>query len=317
MELLSLSVGGGRVNFMAPNEETTTNASPFATHTKHPRVWHYTDAVGFLGILTTESIWATSPKALNDYKEITYGVDKIQKAIDALKGSVTIAAEVISQLEEVLSNEFLDKQSRDVFVLSASSNGDLLNQWQHYSDVDGFALEIDTKIPLGIRESDGTTVSGRFPHNHFFPGWYDVIYTDEEHDAVIKDILNFAFQMADNPKLSEQNIFNLVNRIALTSQITRIKHQGFQDEREVRYLFGGKESTEVHYRSYSGRMVPYVELVRHREENSTNTSNLDFIKGVVCSPTMIESDVELVREMLESFKLSHLTVARSDIPFRK
>ncbi len=46
-------------------------------------LWHYTDSAGAIGILSTNSLWATSLAHLNDSSELEYGlqvvVDELEK----------------------------------------------------------------------------------------------------------------------------------------------------------------------------------------------------------------------------------------------
>ena len=47
-------------------------------------LFHYTDAGGFLGILSTRSIWATDSSCLNDRQELLYAKDLITDQLDRL-----------------------------------------------------------------------------------------------------------------------------------------------------------------------------------------------------------------------------------------
>ena len=45
-------------------------------------LFHYTDSKGFLGILESNTLWATSARYLNDSSEYTYGMKLIADALE-------------------------------------------------------------------------------------------------------------------------------------------------------------------------------------------------------------------------------------------
>lgn len=315
--VLRLSVGGGRVLLVTEPFRYPEGPAPFAARTIRSSVWHYTSAEGLLGILNSHEIWASSPKALNDLEEITFGVQKLREAFDKFLTTNLLTLESTRRIENIISVEFLTQQIDSIFIVSASMEADSLNQWQHYSNRDGFAIEIDTAVPLGLISADGLTVFGRRREDHFFPGWYDVVYQVEEQDQIISQILAYVTRMTLDPSFADDVLLNLVARMIIMPQMMRIKHQGFRDEREVRFISGSAPEIPVKYRVSNGRVVPYINMVRHRENLEVNTNNLDFIRGILCSPTTTESDVQLVRDMLSAYGLENTNISRSTIPFRK
>ena len=291
--------------------------APFALKTERPRVWHYTNADGLLGILNTKQIWASSPKALNDLEEIKFGMQRMWKAFGDFQTRNSIKIDNAKRMANILSVDFLTTQIDEIFIVSASSSNDSLNQWQHYSEVDGFAIELDTSIPMGLRLKSGETVFSRNQENYFFPGWYDVVYEETEQNAIIDEMFKYLARMTDDPSYKDDYLLNLVARMIVMPQIARFKHNGFRDEREVRFLAGNVAGSPVEYRSSNGRVVPYINLVRHYEPSGPSGNGLDFIKGIVCSPTTNQNDVQLVRDIIASFGLNNPTVTRSSIPFRR
>ena len=47
-----------------------------------PLIYHYTNSEGLLGIIGTQSIWATDINFLNDFEEFSIGKKVIRKSID-------------------------------------------------------------------------------------------------------------------------------------------------------------------------------------------------------------------------------------------
>jgi hypothetical protein len=291
--------------------------APFAEKTIHSSVWHYTNAEGLLGILQTQSIWASSPKALNDLQEISFGLDAVREAFLKYFFANDIPSERADRINRILTPEIIEKQIDSIFVLSASNDFDLLNQWQHYSDADGFAVEIDTSLPLGIKSKDGKTTLGRRKQDLFFSGWYDVIYSSDQQNKKIQEILTYVTRMTIDPSYKDDVLLYLVAGMIVLPQVARFKHDGFTDEREVRYISGPGEGNLINYRSSKNRVVPFIKLCAHEQIPAASSNPLNFIKGVVCGPTTHENDIQIVREMLKTYGLGDLKVTRSRIPFRK
>ena len=299
-------------------ESTNTSAvdSPFANHTKHPRVWHYTNSAGLLGILDSRCLWASSPKALNDLEEISFGLASLRTNLERFSIQSSLDASAYERFKRVLADEIIGKQIDSLFVLSSSYHPDSLNQWHHYSDIDGYAIELDTSVPLGVKLDNGSTFLGRNKDTYVFPNWYDVVYNYDEHASTSHNIFRFLLELIKDPRFSDDNLLFLVSRFVVMSHISRFKHVGFKDEREVRFISSRSAEGQIKYRTSNGRLVPYIELFVHKEGSDSSRSDFDFIKGIVCGPTTHQNDVLLLENLLASRGLAHIKVSRSDIPFR-
>ena len=52
-------------------------------------VWHYTDAGGVFGILSTDELWASSALHMNDTAELELGVRRVHEAFQSMDLSAT------------------------------------------------------------------------------------------------------------------------------------------------------------------------------------------------------------------------------------
>ncbi|MDP9416299.1 MAG: hypothetical protein M3P48_00305 [Actinomycetota bacterium] len=111
--------------------------------------WHYTDASGLLGIIESDTLWASAPSSLNDTKEMIHGAEVISRVWQERREEVINPCRTF--VDYVLETDLLDEIQGNIFILSASRNGDLLNQWQHYAQGDGFAIGIDPTCPLVLQ----------------------------------------------------------------------------------------------------------------------------------------------------------------------
>lgn len=170
------------------------------TSEAYEKIYHYTTWDGLLGILTTQSLWATHFKFLNDYSEIVLFRDKLVSLLlpyvsDVYKNfikknpSVKQRIDRVGGLGHVIKHDteaFVDAQyhalGEEIYILSfcgqhkdprINSNG-LLSQWRGYGSGGGFALEFDTKKLEGLLDIEGS--SYEYSTAHFS----DLIYSDDD-----------------------------------------------------------------------------------------------------------------------------------------
>lgn len=113
-----------------------------ALHGQPPRLlFHYTDAGGLRGIVTSQPMWASNAFFLNDATELTYAARLLHEVIADLEGgNVSPSARIF--LERGTST-LLDPSSglSDVYVSCFCEEKDLLSQWRGY-ERDGGAYSI-------------------------------------------------------------------------------------------------------------------------------------------------------------------------------
>src|SRR5699024_4045436 len=85
----------------------------------------------------------------------------------------SLPAQAVRHLDRVLDHRFADTLSESVFIVSASDDPDLLNQWAHYGGAAGFAIGLNVPTLLTV---DGTSYTFPRPMHemHILMAWYRV-----------------------------------------------------------------------------------------------------------------------------------------------
>jgi hypothetical protein len=125
-----------------------------STRTGPPAVlYHYTTAKGLIGIVQSQTLWATNADFLNDAQELQFGRrelhDALHKQADALSppddesgGPNYARATVMRSAADQLFPGGLYAQRRyhAVYVACFCEKPDLLSQWQRYGGPGGYAV---------------------------------------------------------------------------------------------------------------------------------------------------------------------------------
>lgn len=113
-------------------------------------LWHYTDHHGLVGILGSNEIWATSHLGMNDTSELNYGVESVRAVWDAMQSLLT---DVAPRREVAAWLASMEARIGDLrpFLLSASTNGDMVNNWNLYGrGSDGYAIRFDPQVEFRL-----------------------------------------------------------------------------------------------------------------------------------------------------------------------
>src|SRR4051812_20573199 len=99
-------------------------------------LWHYTTARGMQGILSSEHMWFTDTRFLNDAAEIQYGIDffvEQLKLVD-LSAYKPKTAEILEKLNKQDWTTFRANLATksSAYVACFCAQGDLLSQWRTY-----------------------------------------------------------------------------------------------------------------------------------------------------------------------------------------
>ena len=169
-----------------------------ALHSEPPDVlYHYTNAAGFLGIVTDEELWASNAAFLNDSTELIYMGDILADVLNELRApfhkrektnpspietlmralapssppvAPTWAEQIILSMQ-VYPAVF--ESLIDVFVSCFCPDGDLLSQWRGYpSSGGGYAV--------GVRSAALVTGPGTLRR---------VVYEPEKQRQLLRDLL--------------------------------------------------------------------------------------------------------------------------------
>jgi hypothetical protein len=258
-----------------------------------PTLYHYTDAAGLMGIVTSGTAWATHSAYLNDASEFKYAVgmmkDVVTKATadadpDSWKGRFR---EVIAQdnNSSLYSKDWAQDADEQQFVACFSEGGDGLSQWRGYGkSIGGYSLGFQFRdlhaIEKRINDSQaGKMISAATPRisAEFLPCWYD----QQEQMALIAEGFERALRHCETTRypVGDSSLTALLRAI-LRSVSSCFKDSAFKDEHEWRLVvrvwrlqsgtFGrdARERTQddmrmdqiatVHFRKGEYSLVPYV-----------------------------------------------------------
>lgn len=233
-----------------------------------PELFHYTNITGLEGILRSQTIWATHPAFMNDTSELTIfrefllgilqpviaeGVDELvriskknQTLLDEHGGRDGAIKEVTEGVIKVAYISLLGNDERDPFIEpyiasfckpidEKTSNHGLLSQWRAYGLEGGYAIGFASSGLDKLMQEEVL----KWKSTDLFGG--DVIYSDAGDEAIsaefAQDIEQFKsgyrawFASGMKDTLHLERTYQPIVKCAC-----RIKHWGFREENEVRYI---------------------------------------------------------------------------------
>lgn len=257
-----------------------------------PLIYHYTNSEGLLGIIGTQSIWATDINFLNDFEEFSIGKKVIRKSIDYHRD------ELIKKNPGKLTNSLMylfynslasltekNANSREYYITSFTKKRDYIRQWMSYGNKNSsYSIAFDKSEFL-----QEISINNEIRKNKLQYTVNDVSYSHRE----ILEELNFNHLFAlIKEEGGEQKIIDLIDKI--DSKICSIKHENFSDEDEVRAIAKTIESNSIcankKFRTQSGVITPYTEIPFPK----------NLIKEIIIGPNNNKECAELgVRKLLK------------------
>jgi DUF2971 family protein len=261
-------------------------------------LYHYTSQAGLLGIVASDSIWATDIYALNDWTEFqhVFKTASVQVLVHAFKSGLPDDIDANAKqmvIERVLAERnfpvLLDiikaerppyGERKGVFVCSFTASGDLLSQWRGYSySSQGFSLGFDSTLlkkqsqsvhtldtPIELVEcvyDEATTLERIRAMGHTAAeGFRDL----RQRDEVVPPSFCTQLNPTENYRkdayyLSKSFTFASVPFFRAAAQF---KHPGFQEEREWRIVYSAfwKKLSPHSVKFRNGQFGPtaYVEI---------------------------------------------------------
>lgn len=233
---------------------------------KHPELFHYTDRSGVLGILRSQTLWATHYQFQNDPTETLIMIDELKRLIYSTVKNVILEryqkssfknkrqlqssggvirtarkeTELLVDMMYKLAFEGMpnERPFSEPYISSFCShmtddeyvrkNG-LLSQWRGYAGSDGYAIVFNTRRLSRLYEKENKQ------HNYLYGHFSDVVYQGDEvafkteFNKEIEIIIDFLLKLSSG---NDQVSLGLLESIL--SMFTRLKHRAFREEREVR-----------------------------------------------------------------------------------
>jgi hypothetical protein len=315
----------------------------------YERLYHYTTWDGLIGILKTQTLWATHYRFLNDYSEIVFFKDKLVSLIlpyvrEAYEKIVKQfphkgedieknggMSQVVQHDAEVFVNAQYHATGDEIYILSfcgqhktlhSNENG-LLSQWRGYGLGGGLALVFDTRKLEEVLELE----TKRFEYSAMHLS--DLIYSDDDdtlNAELSKDLSVIANDVKKlfDPTKSTMDEKDLKSYTEFINCVSRYKHYGFSEENEVRAVILPTIIDQKYsdFAKTDGITLKPEKERKFREKNGQlvpyielfNSSDIELpIERIIVGPHKDkEARAATLRVMLRNTRVE---ISCSDIPF--
>jgi hypothetical protein len=240
-------------------------------------LFHYTTAAGLLGIVESETIWATDLRFLNDATELTYARDRFLDGLRTIDNPALDATHVHHDMAEDFGRAFdmyretiertVQDPSSPAYVTCFCEADDLLSQWRAYGASGGCSIEIDTAyIDYRITVDQDWYKDREFLREGLVQVRYGM-------DAA-RDLLDqVELQIRDDTNLGHPGTHGWVMGLRILRAFAQIKNPAFAEEREWRLVVTNDMSLtgpdgsarpwhpdEAMYRTTSVGITPYIAV---------------------------------------------------------
>lgn len=305
---------------------------------KYPELHHYTNSGGLRGILSTNNIWATHFRDLNDSTEITHLRQKLIDAITPEFDTIIAQARKAGQPRHApalgtggqFAHNFVNSlygatfdgrstiTSIDAFISSFCSHSDtspdgekfdrsyerdngLLSQWRGYGGGDGFCIVFDTAKLSDILAAE---FDARYwVHMKIDPVYYALpaVRPLPTLCALVKAGAQALTDILDNNPSPEIGLQEFLSAASL------FKHQGFREEQEVRVVAipatEALRTAALRHWEFQDKPLPVVQAQPSRRRYVSLFDGLNFelpINRIIVGPSRHqEVNAVFVRKLLE------------------
>jgi hypothetical protein len=273
-----------------------------------PLLYHYTTIVGAYGILSSDSLWMTKTRYLNDTSELEIGIS----TFGAMLGEAMEERRPPDEVDLLASVKrgMASFAGSNICVTSFCEHGDLLSQWRWYGEGGrGVSLGVSSRV---LR----TLASGAI-------NLWKCVYDERAHRELLGALLERLLSAYRDDRerhggtLAAESRHELVERfLAGFLQIAPIiKNPNFAEEREWRLVSLPIDLDDEAYgvRLTGDRIIQRYELRFPRDEDGWCRA----IGSVVVGPT---KDPELIGEAIavlcRKIRIDCSAIEYSAIPFR-
>lgn len=282
-------------------------------------LYHYTNAAGFQGIVSSQRLWATYVPFLNDSQEHRYACALLEQLISQRLAQSTdvMLSSFYRQIEGSIAT--LTKGLYRHFVACLCTRNDLLSQWRGYGPSGGFSLGFD-------RASFSGELYNNNHERHF--RLRKVIYDQKQQLMILDGFLQLYEDFVTSNIGNENDPESFVNSASVyfTSDVDlwliSFKNEAFSEENEWRLVvtdreWPGKEDffSPLRFRTVGGMIVPYRELtLAVTSEDAPYLPLTEVMVGPSADPSLSR---EGVRMLLRSAGYGpDFSVLSSRIPLR-
>jgi hypothetical protein len=271
-------------------------------------LFHYTTIGGAYGILSSDSLWMTKIRYLNDTSELEIGISTFRELLDHLLHRPGPPDEL--ELLEVVKNGLGSYVGSNICVSSFCEHGDLLSQWRWYGEGGrGVSIGVSSRVLRGM--------------GHSAINLWQCVYDADAHRRLLIGLVDrligtyrSEISRHGGPLSAEQKDVVLKRFFVTFLQIAPIiKNPNFAEEREWRLVSSPVTLDDEAYgvSVVGDRIMQRYELKFPRD----NDGWCRAIQRVVVGPT---KDPELIGEAIAVLcyknRFECPTIAYSSIPFR-
>lgn len=275
------------------------------------KLYHYTTLDGLMGIIQTNTLYASDAMFLNDSSELQYGKELISESINHLidkQDFQTTYYGGFGDKEVDLLNRVIKQLSKatfkDIYITCFTTESDILSQWRGYSNNSG--VRIGFKRDTLLESFDNVFLSV-------------INYNRKSQLKQIEETLGILLTYAvhgDGKDMPESDVELLPQAMVdiLLSYVSSFKNNAFKEEREYRLICSPSRDPEedsvlpAFYRNNGKFIVPYVKL----ESKRTLLPISDIMIGQSPYSEKIKHGIEL---LLESNGYERIRVHISKIPY--
>jgi hypothetical protein len=271
-------------------------------------LFHYTSLEGLLGIIESNSIWATNILYLNDASELNYAKDLFRSQLVYFQKNLGNALMPESQFfQEIIENIEYFIIGKDFFVCSFSEEDDLLSQWRSYCPGGiGFSLGFKlTKLKECVKQQKFTIM----------PCCYNKAEQKEKINKCINET-SLRFRNENEPDWQSLSFELIIEFIKLAPTF---KHPKFQEENEWRIIaelypptaLPNKYYELFKFRPGQSMIVPYIEISLPKGEENLIIDKI--VVGPTHEPQLSKGSVET---LLRAKNVEFGEIQCSTIPYR-
>jgi len=257
-------------------------------------LYHYTSAKGILGIVKSGALRASNFSYLNDYTEISCGVEVVQKTMDERRNTKESTATrkffdyVLKTLKDI-------GQGLDFYLFCLSDRADILSQWRAYGSTKRgrFSIGFDAEALLGF-----DLVPRR------------VLYDLDKQKREISRLIDSAIEVlktSSSPEFAEFVAEKFTRRVI--SELCVFKDQAYVEEQEWRLVqFVERKDKKIEFETAGGIIRPFIEL-----STEGRLPIVEIIIGPSSPGSLSERSIEL---LLTRYGYCAFEIKKSIMPFR-
>lgn len=286
-------------------------------------LYHYTSIPGLLGILRSESIWASNCLYLNDSAEFIHGLGFAKQ----IAGNIFENDDYLEAFGWDLRQGLESIEPEDVYIASFSEKGDLLSQWRGYcppgagvsigfekSTLDPYCAEHNYKFSKCIydHEAQVLAISAMvqscleiFPKPQLSREQYDLLSSKDQVDISIA----YRHRTSEGPENEQATTAIQTFSEKLLEVVPSFKNFGFHEETEWR-IVAFRPSEEKWFRTGPSYFIPYIDIPLIKKSGGK------VIKEIVIGPNPDQQRcADSIQLFLNSKQMGHVEVRKSSIPF--